>query len=270
MNLFFNECTPRSESCEVPCSALWLEGVWTDVKPAVSWPYKCWCWILRYSKQCQVQQVWWDQFLNRTMLSKSNFGVVFLFTPSELLSCASTLRFHLAGFFLRFTARRLDELFRSLVQVGIRHTGLGTLFHGFMSSLVFQPFRTLQSKISKRFEVFFFHTPCSKSHHAHLQAGPGGSGLGYVFWIRKRHLGGFCGCLTTIFKRNTTAAWTKGSQASWQPLRFRPTLRLRSADATVATSPTIRACSSGSHQRQDTEPCEGYPRGSSTRTRSSA
>ena len=89
------------------------------------------------------------------MLGRSNFRFVFLFTPSELLSCASALRFHLAGFFLRFTARHLDELFRSLAQVGIRHTGLGTLFHGFMSSLVVQPFRTLQSKISKRFEVFF-------------------------------------------------------------------------------------------------------------------
>lgn len=81
---------------------------------------------------------------------------------------------------------------------------------------------------------------------------------------------GFCGCLYRLFSKEFPQPHgPNSSQASWQPL-FRPTLRLCSADATVATIPTIRACSSGSHQRQDTEPCEGYPRGSSTRTRSSA
>ena len=71
-----------------------------------------------------------------------------------------------------------------------------------ISSLVFQPFRTLQSKISKRFEVFFFHTPCAKAvtHNCRLVLE---ALVGYVFWIRKRHLGGFCECLTAFFKRIT-------------------------------------------------------------------
>ena len=123
-------------------------------------------WILQgsmFSSMIGACMNWCKTSSFHAMLGRSNFGFPFVYSLRTSILC-----FHASipscWVFPSFHSQAFGWAF--LFPCGSGHSAhwlryVVPWFRPIISSLVVQPFRTMQSKISKRFEVFF-HTPCSK------------------------------------------------------------------------------------------------------------